>query len=179
MPPLLPPDPPLADHRVSLRAWEDADVPWIAAASRDPLVPRWTSVPPENTEANVRAFLLGQPALRARGVEIHLLAVERASGGRIGPVGLHHVEWATRTAEVGYWTAAGLRGRGLTTAAVRLVCAWALGPLGFARLELRAGVENPASLRVAEKCGFVRERIAPAHERDDPGPTVVHALTSR
>lgn len=177
MPALTHPSPPLADDRVALRAWEDGDVAWIARASRDPLVPRFTTVPPDNTEALVREFLLAQDTLRARGAEIHLLAVERATGARIGPVGLHHVVWEERAAEVGYWTAAEARGRGLTTAAVRLVCDWALGPLGLARVELRADVANLASRRIAEKCGFTEERIADAAERDTPAPTVVYALT--
>ena len=169
MPPLVPPDPPLADALVALRAWDDDDVPWIARASRDPLIPRFTAVPPENTEANVRAFLLSQRPLRARGTEIHLLCVERATDERVGPVGLHHVVWGERRAEVGYWTAREARCRGLTTAAVRLMCAWALGPLGLERVELRTHADNLASRRVAEKCGFVHE---PAEDDE-----LVHVLT--
>ena len=165
MAPLDAPDPPLADERVALRPWRDDDVAWLARASRDPLVPRFTTVPPDNSEEDVRAHLLAQGPLRARGQELHLLSVERASGQRVGPLGLHHVDRQQGSAHVGYWAAAEARGRGLTTAAVQLLCGWALGPLGLRRLELRTDVENAASQRVAERCGFVRERLA---EQPDP-----------
>lgn len=137
----------------------DADVAWVVRESRDPLVPRFTTVPAVNTEADVREWLMTHGPLQQRGAGIHLLAVETATGDRLGPVGLHRVEWSHRTAEVGYWTAAAARGRGLTTEAVGLMCAWALGPLGLQRIELRADVENAASQRVAEKLGFTREGV--------------------
>jgi RimJ/RimL family protein N-acetyltransferase len=159
VPPLRPPEPLLADARVTLRPWADGDVAWLARESRDPLVPRFTSVPERNSERDVRAFLLAQGPLRERGEQLHLLAVETTSGARVGPVGLHHVDWTHRSAEVGYWTARAARGRGSTAAAVRLLCAWALGPLGLERLELRADVENIASQRVARACGFTREGV--------------------
>lgn len=153
------PDPPLADSRVALRQMDDADVPWIVEESRDPLVPRFTSVPEDNTEEDAVSWILAHGPLRERGEELHLLAVDAASGARLGPVGLHHVDWRHRTGEVGYWTARDARGRGLTTAAVRLLCGWALGPLGLERLELRADVDNLASQRVAAKLGFRREGV--------------------
>lgn len=159
MPSIAPPDPPLRDDVVEVRGWQDEDAAWIARESRDPLVPRYTTVPRDNSEQDVRAFMLAQGPLQQRGQELHLLAVERATGARIGPVGLHHVDWPQRRAEVGYWTAAGMRGRGLTQAAVRLVCGWALGPLGLERVELRADIDNPASQRVAERLGFAREGV--------------------
>lgn len=159
MPLLTDPSPPLADDRVRLRAWTEDDVAWLARESRDPLVPRFTTVPVDNTEDDVRSFLLAQGPLRERGEQMHLLTVERATGERVGPVGLHHFDWRRRSAEVGYWTAPAARGAGLTTAGVRLICAWALGPLGLERIELRADAENVASQRVAERCGFTREGI--------------------
>ena len=174
------PEPPLADARVTLRAWEDGDVAWLARESRDPDVPRFTNVPEGNTEADVRAFLLAQGPLQARGEQLHLLAVETASSERIGPVGLHHADWRHRTGEIGYWTARAARGRGLTTAAARLRCAWALGPLGLGRLELRADVDNHASQRVAEKLGFTREGVLRGAEARQGGrrPVIVFGLLS-
>jgi len=159
----------LADDRVTLRLWNDGDVSWLARESRDPLVPRFTSVPEGNTEAHVREFLLAQGALRERGEQVHLLAVERVTGDRIGPVGLHHVDWHHRTAEVGYWTARGTRGRGLTQSGVRLICAWAFDVLGLERVELRAHPENSASKNVATKLGFTREGVLRGVQRDATG----------
>jgi RimJ/RimL family protein N-acetyltransferase len=60
-------------------------------------------------------------------------------------------------AEVGYWVGPWARGEGVAARALGLLSAWALGPLGLARLDLNASVSNAASLRVAERCGYVRE----------------------
>ena len=168
-PPIPEPDPPLADTRVALRPWRDADVPWLARESRDPLVPRFTTVPADNSEAHVRGFLLAHGPLRERGEQVHLLAVERATDELVGPVGLHHVDWPKRQAEVGYWTARAARGRGLTAAAVRLICAWGFDGLGLERIELRTHIENLASQRLAERLGFTREGLLRGAERRPAG----------
>jgi RimJ/RimL family protein N-acetyltransferase len=59
--------------------------------------------------------------------------------------------------EVAYVVAPTARGRGLATAAVRMVSRWALGDLGLARLQISVHPDNTPSLRVAERAGYVRE----------------------
>ena len=45
------------------------------------------------------------------------------------------------------------------TAAVRAMSDHAFSPLGFCRIETPVFAWNPASMRVLEKCGFVREGV--------------------
>jgi RimJ/RimL family protein N-acetyltransferase len=59
--------------------------------------------------------------------------------------------------EVGYWVAAGERGRGVATRALRLVCRWGFDDLRLGRIEWQAETGNDVSLRVAEAVGFVVE----------------------
>lgn len=61
--------------------------------------------------------------------------------------------------EVGYWLRSDLCGRGLMTEALRAACRHAFDEIGMHRLELRAGVDNTASRRVAEKAGFQERGI--------------------
>lgn len=56
--------------------------------------------------------------------------------------------------EVGYWLRSDLAGRGLMTEALSAASGFAFEEMGMHRLELRAGVDNVASRRVAEKAGF-------------------------
>ena len=51
------------------------------------------------------------------------------------------------------------RGRGLATAALRLVSRWALRDLGVARVQLTTHLDNAASQRAAERAGFQREGV--------------------
>ena len=53
--------------------------------------------------------------------------------------------------------APGDRGRGVAGRALTLLSRWALAEARFVRLDLQAAVGNRASIRVAERCGFVRE----------------------
>ena len=62
------------------------------------------------------------------------------------------------TAELGYLVAPAARGRGVATEGLRQLTEWAFGE-GMLRLELLISVENAASKKVAERCGYVREGI--------------------
>jgi RimJ/RimL family protein N-acetyltransferase len=60
--------------------------------------------------------------------------------------------------EVTYWVLPGARGAGVASGAVAAASEWAFG-LGLHRLGLRHSVRNPASCRVAEKCGYGLEGV--------------------
>jgi RimJ/RimL family protein N-acetyltransferase len=68
--------------------------------------------------------------------------------------------------EIAYWVRQEARGRGFASRAVRLLALWALDQLGLRCVWLEADPDNIASLRVAEKAGFVREVVLPDHCRD-------------
>lgn len=64
---------------------------------------------------------------------------------------------ATRTAELGFWTAAEYRGRGLMTEAVEAVTRWGFTRIPLDRIFWRAEVGNAASRATALRAGFVPE----------------------
>ena len=68
------------------------------------------------------------------------------------------IDRETLTAELGYVVAPAARGRGVATEALRQLTAWAF-ELGMVRLELLISVDNAASKKVAERCGYVREGV--------------------
>jgi RimJ/RimL family protein N-acetyltransferase len=155
--PLLLPDPPLADERVALRPLAGGDVAAIVEGCRDPLVQRFTRVPANYTDDDARAFIGGAPERRAHGVSLEL-AVARPDDARlVGVIGIVRDRWDAERAEIGYWVAPRARGTGVASGALALLSRWALEEAGFARIDLQAAVANPGSIRVAERCGYVRE----------------------
>jgi RimJ/RimL family protein N-acetyltransferase len=54
---------------------------------------------------------------------------------------------------LGYWVRTSLRGRGIAGRAAKLAARFAFEELGLIRVEIVIGVNNHASLRVAEKIG--------------------------
>ncbi len=87
------------------------------------------------------------------------LAID-VKGEAVGSIGIHPLEDVKRrSAEVGYWLSESFWGKGIVTDAVR-----SLVPVVFKRndiIRLQAGIfsNNPASMRVLEKCGFTREAV--------------------
>ncbi len=67
---------------------------------------------------------------------------------------------ALQVGNVGYWVDRGHNGRGLATAAVGDVVAFAFGEAGLHRLEAGTLVDNHASQRVLEKNEFERYGLA-------------------
>jgi RimJ/RimL family protein N-acetyltransferase len=64
-----------------------------------------------------------------------------------------------RSAEVGYWLGRQFHGRGLATQALRALTDHVFATLDVARLFAGVFAWNPASARVLEKCGYVREGV--------------------
>lgn len=82
----------------------------------------------------------------------------------IGTIALSGVvRGAFHSAFVGYKLDAAWQGRGYMTQALLAVTGFAFGALNLHRLEINVMPRNPASQRVAEKAGFVREGLSPQY----------------
>ena len=68
-----------------------------------------------------------------------------------------------QSANLGYWVAQQVNGRGVATRAVGEACRWAFGPAGLHRLEAGTLTDNVASQRVLERNGFERIGLAPRY----------------
>jgi RimJ/RimL family protein N-acetyltransferase len=156
--PIVLPDPPLSDGRVTLRPWRPEDVPAIVAMCSDPDVIRFTSVPVPYNEDDARLWLDLHPARLAAGDGAAFAITERPDDRPLGSIGVR-VLHDQGIAETGYHIAAGARGRGLATGALRLISAWTLETLPVGRVQLTTHLDNPGSQRVAQKAGFVREGV--------------------
>jgi ribosomal-protein-serine acetyltransferase len=74
-----------------------------------------------------------------------------------GTIGLHTPMAARQIGEVGYWLRTDRTGGGYATEAGQAIVRFGFETVELARLELRAGVDNRPSQRVAERLGFRRE----------------------
>jgi RimJ/RimL family protein N-acetyltransferase len=154
---LMHPDPVLADDEVMLRPWSMDDVSAAVRSLNDPDVRRFLPpIPIPYTERDARDFIAdARPALQ-RG-QLRLVGAETATGRLMGAIGLRLLE--PGIGQFGYWIAAPDRRRGVATRMLRLVSRWALAELPLDRVQLITDVENPASMRVAERAGFTREGV--------------------
>lgn len=87
-------------------------------------------------------------------------ALRRPDGFLVGAIGLTlGTGEGSHRAHVGYWVAREYRGQGLATAMLRTVIDYAFGELGILRVQTGVFCDNPASQRVLEKAGLVREGL--------------------
>ena len=78
----------------------------------------------------------------------------------VGGVGVDLGEFEyVKSGRFGYWLGESYWGRGIMTSVVQATSDYALGHLGIVRLEASVFEWNQASMRVLEKCGFVREGL--------------------
>lgn len=78
----------------------------------------------------------------------------------IGGIGMEPRQDVYRkTAIIGYWLSEELWGKGIMPEAVKLITDYAFTHLDFIRLQASVYSKNPASMRVLEKAGYVKEGV--------------------
>lgn len=155
-----PPSPPLSDGVVTLRPWQERDVPAIVDACADEDIAWWLDqVPQPYEEPDGRTYVAMTRRGWKEGTHAAFAITDAATGEVLGSVGLHWLDLDHGVAEVGYWVRKEARGHGIATRATRLAARWALTSCGMKRLQLRADQRNVASQRVAESAGFRREGV--------------------
>lgn len=151
-----------------LRPWCAEDAAALVAVYRDPDLRRWASSSMES-EDNALRWVRAQQRGWAAGHRYGFAVLEAFGDGvpprLVGNVVLKDVAPGKPTAQVGYWTAAAARGRGVAPRALEALTVWAVdafGAVGLEGLELLHQVDNLASCRVAEKSGSSFARTLPA-----------------
>ncbi|MEY9910733.1 RimJ/RimL family protein N-acetyltransferase [Catenulispora sp. MAP12-49] len=142
--------------RYQLRPPSLRDVPDMMELSRDPEVVLWNPLASGADEETARAWA-ERWADWDGGQSAQFGVYEAVEGRLLGLVSLHKIDLLLSSAELGYRVAPWARGRGVATTAVRTVTEWAFGALELTRVQLIHAVENVASCRVADKCGFLHE----------------------
>jgi RimJ/RimL family protein N-acetyltransferase len=149
----------LTDEVVTLRPHQPDDLDAIFEQCQDPDSQRYTTIPVPYTRDDAAAFLKSRAECWESGTSWPFaMQVEGGVGptrfaGSIG-LGLK----APGIAEVGYGTHPAVRGRGVTTAALRLLLDWAFETQGLKTVIWRSIAGNLASWRVAWRNGFSFEQ---------------------
>jgi RimJ/RimL family protein N-acetyltransferase len=144
---------------VELELFDERHLPDMAAVLDDADVLRFTRVPvpvpPDFARTWYDRYVEGR---RTASREI-FAAVDAHTREFVGLAMAPHIDVETATMELGYLVAPAARGRGLGTEILRLVTDWAFATHHPKRIELLISTANPASQRVAQRCGYVREGV--------------------
>jgi RimJ/RimL family protein N-acetyltransferase len=149
--------PELHTARLRLRPFADADADLLFALHSDPVVMRYWDSPPWTEPARGKRFVAMCRKTEEEGTGVRL-AIERASDGAfVGWCGLFEWNPDYRSASMGYCLDGAMWGQGYATEAARAMLQWGFDTLDLNRVQAEADTRNPASARVLEKVGFVRE----------------------
>jgi RimJ/RimL family protein N-acetyltransferase len=139
--------PVLATARLVLRAPRRSDVKAIASFANDRRIAANTArIPHPYGIEDAEQFIAA--VNKREGEACFVIMLECA------PIGVCSVDLREDGPEVGYWLGVPYWGRGFATEAVRALIDHAFGDLEHETLISGARVNNPASRRVLEKCGF-------------------------
>jgi RimJ/RimL family protein N-acetyltransferase len=130
----------------------------VGAMLDDPDIVRFTRIPEPTPEDFPQTWLDRYEAGRSEGTREAFAAVD-ANGGLLGLALAPVIDRDGREVELGYLVAPDARGRGIATRMLAMLTRWAFDEAGAVRAALIIDVANPASERVAERCGYIREGV--------------------
>lgn len=144
-------------ERLILRRWKEDDAEDLFRYASDKRVSEmalWTQhTSVEMSLMVIKEFFIPNPE--------NFAVTDKESGEVIGCIGLvpageEHYNPEPGEREVGYWIGLPHWNKGLATEALLSLLEYCNRTLGLRSLLLTADIHNVASLRVAEKCGFIK-----------------------
>jgi RimJ/RimL family protein N-acetyltransferase len=141
-----------------LQPLSERHVDAVAELIADPEVLRFTRVPEPPPADFARTWIEGYERARSDGSRDGFAAIG-PDGEFLGLALAPTIDREGGELELGYIVASAARGRGVATEMLRQLTRWAFDEARAQRIVLIIDVRNPASERVAERCGYVREGV--------------------
>jgi RimJ/RimL family protein N-acetyltransferase len=144
---------PLEDASVRLRALRETDVPRIVEACSEERTQHWLGqMPTPYTDDDARAWLEVNTEGQSTGRKVTWAVADPDDDRLLGAINAFDI--GEVDCEIGYWAHPEARGRGLTTAAMRLVTQYCFDELAVRRVRAVAALDNAASRHVIESVGL-------------------------
>ncbi|MFE3460099.1 GNAT family N-acetyltransferase [Nocardiopsis aegyptia] len=158
------PVPPPAHGRVVLRRPTAADIPMVRALSTDPYVPTIGSLTPNASTSEASAWVHRQHDRYTAGAGFSFTIADAGTDTALGFCGLWLRDLAAGRATVGYAVAPSARGRGVAADALAALTDFGWSFPELFRIEAYIEPWNTASVRTAERVGYVREGLLRGHQ---------------
>jgi len=143
---------------ITLRKPGERDIVPIFEGVQDPLIPKFTRIPANYQMANAEHYVRERsPNGFTMQTEIQL--VLEYDGKFAGALSFHTLVLDEAKAEIGYWITADARGRGIATAATKLLTGYGFETIGFHRIEALVVESNQPSIRVLSNAGYIQEGV--------------------
>ena len=152
----------LSNSFIKIRRYGTSDIPLLFEAARESVAEgsRWLPwIHADYSMSESLEWIVDCRKQWDQGREYSFAIVDPLTDLFLGGVGLNQISHTHRMANLGYWVRSSYTGRGVATAAARLIAQFGFAVLRLQRLEILIEVGNFASQRVAEKAGAQREGV--------------------
>ena len=156
---LTAPEPPLSDDVIRLDPIGAGDHTDLLELVADEAVIAFTHVPTGADADFVTGWIARYDRGWLDGSCAGFVSRDPNDGRFLAFAAIVHLDLDAKQGEIGYAVAPAARGRGVARRSVELLTGWGFDRLGLIRLVLDIDVRNPASERVAERCGYRREGV--------------------
>ena len=166
--------PTLTRGLITLRKPHLDDTQAVFDGCQDPLIPRFTAVSSNYSMAHALDYVQRTDASVRTQRELPFV-IEYGNGDDrafAGAISFHSISEKNSVGEIGYWTTASMRGRGITTTAAQMLTDFGFASIGFKRIEALVDIENVASTALLETAGYQREGLLKNKVTRDDGRQV-------
>ena len=154
------PQPTLATRRLRLRPFLAEDAPVVRELAGERAIADTTlNIPHPYEEGMAEEWIKSHEPGYEEGASATFAIVRRDDAVLAGAIGLQ-IDSVLKKAELGYWVGKPFWNRGFATEATLAVLKFGFEDLGLNRILARHLERNPASGRVMQKAGMLREGIA-------------------
>jgi len=136
----------------------------VQELSTDPYVPLIGTLPPNASRQEAQDYIDRQRGRLAEGVGFSFAIAEAATGCGVGGIGLWLAALDQGRATAGYSVIPSARGRGVASAALTALTAFAWTIPELHRIELYIEPWNMGSIKTGERAGFKREGLLRSHQ---------------
>lgn len=166
--------PTLTRGLITLRKPHLDDTQAVFDGCQDPLIPRFTAVSSNYSMAHALDYVQRTDASVRTQRELPFV-IEYGNGDDrafAGAISFHSISEKNSVGEIGYWTTASMRGKGITTIAAQMLTDFGFASIGFKRIEALVDIENVASTALLETAGYQREGLLKNKVTRDDGRQV-------
>ncbi|MGM0750633.1 MAG: GNAT family N-acetyltransferase [Bacillota bacterium] len=84
----------------------------------------------------------------------------RYQGKLVGMIGLHYIDWKSKSTSIGYLLSEEAQGKGIITRAVTSLLNYLFIEMDLNRVEIQCAINNKKSIGIPERLGFTKEGIS-------------------
>ncbi|MFI8574461.1 GNAT family N-acetyltransferase [Rossellomorea aquimaris] len=83
----------------------------------------------------------------------------RYHGKLVGMIGLHFIDWKTKSTSIGYFLSQDAQGNGIISRAISSLLNYLFTQMELNRVEIQCAVNNTKSIGIPERLGFTKEGV--------------------